>query len=160
MESESKIEIKPTAANSTIITLLRSQSLPVDDLSDNSCVTLFAARASSIGVENLEDNECDECIVGLVGIERFNTSALLRSLVTDPKVRGKGYAKELVTFSENWSKQQGISKLFLLTTTADKFFSRLGYTSITRELAPPEIARSEQFSNLCPGSAVFMMKEL
>lgn len=151
------MDVKLTVANSGILTLLSSQSLPVDDLNDNSNITLFAASEKPGSASEVEDASS---IVGVVGIERFDSAALLRSLATDPKVRGKGYGKKLVAFSENWSKQQGISKLYLLTTTADKFFTRLGYSPVSRDLAPPEIVSSEQFSSLCPGSAAFMMKEL
>jgi amino-acid N-acetyltransferase len=50
--------------------------------------------------------------------------------------------------------------LYLLTTTADAFFRRLGYEQTARELAPPAIKATREFSSLCPSSSIFMVKQL
>ena len=43
---------------------------------------------------------------------------------------------------------------------AEPFFRRLGYERIAREVAPPEIQRTSEFSGICPVSSACMVKQL
>ena len=97
---------------------------------------------------------------GIVGIERFGSVALLRSLAVDESARGLGCAKALVLEIEKYAKVNEVSNLYLLTTTAEKFFIKIGYIPIERSLAPEAIRDTKEFSGLCPSSAVLMMKRL
>lgn len=54
----------------------------------------------------------------------------------------------------------GRVRFYLLTTTADRFFEQLGYETLSRSEAPSAITATPQFSGLCPGSSIFMGKEL
>jgi amino-acid N-acetyltransferase len=65
-----------------------------------------------------------------------------------------------VDFAEAHAAPLGVESLYLLTTTADAFFSRLGYSPASREEAPSFIKNTSQFSGLCPASSVFMCKHL
>jgi hypothetical protein len=47
-----------------------------------------------------------------------------------------------------------------LTIDAEKFFARLGYRTMARSDAPAAIQSTDEFSSLCPGSAVLMQKRL
>jgi N-acetylglutamate synthase-like GNAT family acetyltransferase len=53
---------------------------------------------------------------------------------------------------------QGVKELYLITTTADGYFEKQGYERVSRENVPVEIAQSQQFSSICPSSAVVMKK--
>jgi amino-acid N-acetyltransferase len=50
--------------------------------------------------------------------------------------------------------------VFLLTTTAEKFFPRFGFEQIAREDVPPSVQASVEFTSACPTSAIVMRKRL
>lgn len=97
---------------------------------------------------------------GIVGLEIFGAVALLRSLAVAEEARGFGCGTALVAAAEHYAKEQGVRELYLLTTTAERFFARLGYTRADRNTAPEHIKRTQEFSGLCPESAAFMAKKL
>jgi amino-acid N-acetyltransferase len=66
----------------------------------------------------------------------------------------------LVAQAERFAHSQGVSRVYLLTTTAEKFFDRLGYRKTDRESAPAPIRQTKEFSGLCPSSSAFMVKAL
>jgi amino-acid N-acetyltransferase len=99
-------------------------------------------------------------LVGVIGVEIKEQCGLLRSLAVDHRFRKAGYGARLVTTLEDYSLTQKLEKLFLLTTTAVKFFEPLGYCTIARELVPREIQETTEFSAICPRSAAVMMKNL
>ena len=98
--------------------------------------------------------------LGIVGLEIYNSVALLRSLAVSKEARGKGHGKALVSAIENFAKSKNIKELFLLTDTAETFFNKLDYCSIHRESAPESIKNSSEFSTVCKQSAVLMTKKL
>jgi len=53
-----------------------------------------------------------------------------------------------------------VRELYLLTTTAERFFATRGYAGIERERVPDTVRASAEFSALCPASAVVMRKAL
>jgi amino-acid N-acetyltransferase len=97
---------------------------------------------------------------GVVGLEINGDVALLRSLAVAVDSRGHGYGKALVAQAERYAHAEGVSKVYLLTTTAEEFFNRLGYRKASRESAPAPIRQTEEFSGLCPSSSAFMVKVL
>ena len=97
---------------------------------------------------------------GVVGVEIYGQVALLRSLAVAADCRGLGCGRALVAEAESYARLRGVSQLYLLTTTAGRFFERLGYALAARESAPEEIRRTQEFSALCPSSAEFMVKRL
>ena len=62
-------------------------------------------------------------IIGTVGIEVAGGVGLLRSLAVQEKFRGLGVAAQLVASAEKLARQMGIQTLYLLTMTAEDFFS-------------------------------------
>ena len=124
--------------------MLDANKLPVDDLSEP-------------GVELFCKCEGDQPVAA-IGLERRGTSGLLRSLVVLDEKRGQGIAQSLVSEVEAEARQTGLSGLYLLTETADEFFSKAGYERADRSAAPAAIKETRQFSSLCPASATFMCK--
>jgi len=125
--------------------LLESSGLPVKDLSDR--IRLFV----------LEDSNN---LAGTIGIEYEKQTGLLRSLAVDPNLRGRGLGKKLVYFLEAFARDQGVKELYLLTTTAEAFFSGLNYEIIQRSRVPGFIKETTEFKDVCPASAVVMKKLL
>jgi amino-acid N-acetyltransferase len=97
---------------------------------------------------------------GLVGLELFDDVALLRSLVVSPEVRSSGMGSALVQFAESHARAQGVRTVYLLTTTAEGFFLRLGYSKTTRDSAPSAIRATREFAGICPESSAFLSKQL
>ncbi len=97
---------------------------------------------------------------GVVGLEILGSVALLRSLAVAEETRGLGCGKALVAEAENYAKDKGARELYLLTTTAESFFARLGYSRVERKTAPDQIKHMNEFSALCPDRAAFMVKKL
>jgi amino-acid N-acetyltransferase len=97
---------------------------------------------------------------GVVGLEIYGRYALLRSLAVEDKTRGHGCGKALVAEAERYAKEQGVRRIYLLTTNAAKFFANLGYSVVPRADAPERIRMTPEFSSLCPSSSTFMAKDL
>lgn len=149
---KSTTDIQPLAIDSTdlfaeIKQLLSVCELPYADISPSKYLLFFGCRS---------DGKLD----GVIGLEVYGPVALLRSLAVDPALRKRGLGKALVDFAEAQAASRGIDSLYLLTTTADTYFSRLGYSPALREEAPSSIKTTSQFSDLCPTSSVFMCKHL
>lgn len=127
------------------INLLKINNLPTEDIDAN--VELFGIFE-------------DEKLIATAGLEKYESIGLLRSVSTTPEVRGKGFGKIITAETENYALQNGISEMYLLTTTAKDFFAKDGYTLVNREDVPEEIKQTKQFSSVCPSSATIMKKDL
>ncbi len=98
--------------------------------------------------------------VGVGGIERFPPDGLLRSVVVEESMRGRGVGAALCDRLEHEAAKEGIGTLYLLTTTAADFFAARGYERVDRADAPAPIRRTTQFESLCPATATVMRKRL
>jgi amino-acid N-acetyltransferase len=97
-------------------------------------------------------------VAGVVGLERHGDAALLRSLVVASERMGCGIGKRLVIAAEALAAELQVRSIYLLTTTAADFFENRGFRRIGREQAPNEIRSTQEFSSLCPATAVLMVK--
>jgi amino-acid N-acetyltransferase len=100
------------------------------------------------------------CLAGVIGLEAHGASGLLRSLAVAPPYRNKGLAARLVAGLETAAAGMGVQQLYLLTTTAENYFARLGYRKIDRLSAPDALQATAEFRSLCPSSSVCMQKSL
>jgi amino-acid N-acetyltransferase len=90
------------------------------------------------------------------GLEVYGDAALLRSVVVAPEARGKGLAKRLLADLAALAASLGISRLYLLTTTAESYFSGLGFRRVARSRIPGQLQQSREFQGACPASACAM----
>ena len=127
--------------------LLAAEGLPTADLAAEHFEHFIAC-----GPEDSPD--------AVVGLELYGDVALLRSLVVSPAARGKGYGGALVAEIEAYAQQLGVRELYLLTNSAETFFSRHGYSRLDRTGVPEAIRQTAEFSSLCPASAVCMHKRI
>jgi amino-acid N-acetyltransferase len=74
--------------------------------------------------------------------------------------RGRGLAQALVARIVAHAHARGIVKLYLLTTTAEKFFERLGFAMTERSAVPSERLATEEFQSLCLSTDVCMTREI
>jgi amino-acid N-acetyltransferase len=127
--------------------LLRDSGLPDQDVVAPLLAHFLVARRGS-------------ALVGVVGLEALGRSGLLRSLAVAPAERGRGLGIELTQTLERRARGLGLGRLYLLTTTAESFFARLGYRAIPRETAPAEIRGTTEYRELCASTSVCMVKDL
>jgi len=136
-----------TAEDRTAVsTLLLDADLLVDDL-DPQLSNFFVAT----------DNER---IVATGGLEIFEDNALLRSLVVSPEMRGQQLGRKLTETLCQHAQMKQVQHLYLLTETAENFFTARGFERTLRDTAPDTIKQTQQFSGLCPDSATLMVKRL
>lgn len=98
--------------------------------------------------------------LGIIGLQRFDQTALLRSLVVSQDDRNSGLGRRLVSAVEANACCAGVKDLWLLTIDAERYFESLGYKMMSRESAPDSIRNTQEFSGLCPDGAYLMRKVL
>lgn len=126
--------------------LLRRNELPVQDIETTSAEFYYATA----------DGER----IGIGGLESYERSGLLRSVVIEVSKRGQGYGEALCEALEQRAERDGIETLYLLTTTASEFFAAQGYVTVDRATAPNAIRNTTEFQDLCPATATCMRKSL
>jgi amino-acid N-acetyltransferase len=97
-------------------------------------------------------------LVGVAGLERYGDSGLLRSVAVAPGWRGSGLGRALVDRVLQEGHAAGVREVYLLTTTAEHYFPRLGFACVEREDVPAGVRASAEFTGACPASAVVMRK--
>jgi len=138
--NQTKITKAKEQQRPSIISLLQSGNLPIEDL-PASLDNFFIA---------VEENN----VIGAIGMEPYGNFGLLRSMVVKKEFRGKNIASGLVEELETKAKESGIDCLYLLTETASEYFERKGYERISRDIVPKAIQASSEFSRVCPVSAI------
>lgn len=139
--------ISPRPSLQAAMALLEAAQLPTSDLTAAHCEHFFYSGAR-------------DAPTGLVGLELLGDVALLRSLVVSPARRGRGDGAMLLARAEEHARTLGVRELYLLTTTAEPFFAKHGYTRAARESAPPAIRGTREFADICPASSAFMSHKL
>ncbi|HVY57156.1 MAG TPA: arsenic resistance N-acetyltransferase ArsN2 [Xanthobacteraceae bacterium] len=104
--------------------------------------------------------ERDDVPIGFGGLEVHGDLALLRSIVTLPPLRNRGFGAAIVTALEAEAWSHGCRTLYLLTASETAFFAELGYSVCPREDVPSTIRDSRQFAKLSRTSATVMVKRL
>jgi amino-acid N-acetyltransferase len=99
-------------------------------------------------------------ILGAVGLELHGTDGLLRSAVVDPAARGTGLGQALVGRLLGDARERGLGAVYLLTTTAERWFPRFGFSRIERDDVPGRVRESVEFREACPASAIVMRAKL
>ena len=102
----------------------------------------------------------DKVIVGCAGLERHEDVALLRSVAVAPLMRAKGIGKLLTTRIMDEARRTGVSRLYLLTLTAEDYFASRGFVCQSPGSAPAALTASAEFQGVCPDSAVLMSVSL
>ena len=102
----------------------------------------------------------DDIPAGFGGLEVCGTDALMRSITTLPPLRGRGFARAIVTALEAEAMLLKCNSVFLLTTSAQTLFEKLGYAAVDRASVPAAIRATTQFASLCPDGAAVMMRRL
>lgn len=96
-------------------------------------------------------------IVGCVGLEIYEPFALLRSVAVSDSAQGSGIGSQLTEKAIEHAKENDISEILLLTTTAKDFFvNRFGFVEVTRNDYEIHFAGSPEWHLPRCSSAVVM----
>lgn len=132
---------------STVRNILERCGLPSRDLTKDHMQQFFIVKVDSEPI-------------GTIGLEMYNGHGPLQSLAVRSSYRGSGLGTVLVRKIESYAKGLGVDAMYLLTTTADRFFQDIGYKELPRKEVPDLVLQSDEFAQICPSSAVAMTKDL
>ena len=124
--------------------LLRAAALPASDVGQGPQRFLLAWEGGRL--------------VGSVGLELHGRDGLLRSLAVLPGLRGRGLGAELLRRALELAAARGVGDVYLLTTTAERWFARRGFARIGREQAAAALQATPEFAALCPSTAACMVR--
>ena len=145
---QSKPIIRPATAADyrQLVSLLQEENLPVVDI-DKGLPHFFVAADDSI-------------IVAGIGLEHYGEAALLRSMITVPAYRGRGLASDLIDTLFEYAREKGVSSIYIVTTTAEKYFLQKGFERIDRSSVDEQVLQSAEFNGLCPSTAAIMRRSI
>ncbi len=129
-----------------ILNLLNQATLPTDDI--------------KINIHHFVVAKVEDMVVGCIGLEDYSTIGLLRSFAVDERYRNQRIGKNLISQLNSYALQKGITQLYLLTTTASKYFAREDFEVIDRNIIPELIKKTSEFKYLCPSEAICMYKTI
>ncbi len=139
------VDTEPNPSLQAAVALLTAVGLPSSDLTEPQ-------------LEHFLFSGPRDAPTGLVGLELHDRVALLRSLAVAPDARGSGLGSALLEQAEGYAYAHGVRSLYLLTTTAERFFVGRGYRPTSREICPAAIRSTSQFASLCPTSSALLVK--
>ena len=125
-----------------VLALLRASNLPPDGLAGH-WRTVLVGRAGAQ-------------VVGIAAVECHGEHGLLRSVAVAKSRRGEGLGERLTRAALDLARTEGVSTLYLLTETADRFFPRFGFRVIRRADVDEAVMVSAEFRGACPDTAVAM----
>jgi amino-acid N-acetyltransferase len=142
------IEIRRAACDDAagIVRLLEESRLPTAGAADHLATMVVAERGDRI--------------VGSAGLEIYADGALLRSVAVAPELQGTGLGRDLTERAIQLARELKMPAIYLLTTTAAKYFPKFGFEEISRGEVPRVVQSSVEFTSACPSSATVMRKPL
>ena len=126
--------------------LLKQSNLPYEDIVES--------------VVNFLTEEAADELIGFIGLEQFGKEGLIRSLAIEDSCKSQGLGKKLIEQLILKCKAIGVNRLHLLTTTASDYFLKYGFRISQRDEAPPSVLKSKEFSEICPASSVYMIRDI
>jgi len=97
-------------------------------------------------------------IVGCSALEVYDGGALLRSVAVDAEHRGAGVGTQLTHAAIQLAARRLTPAVYLLTTTAERFFRKFDFEIVDRADVPLSVIVSEEFAHACPSTAVVMRR--
>jgi protein-tyrosine-phosphatase/N-acetylglutamate synthase-like GNAT family acetyltransferase len=125
-----------------IFALLDECDLPKDELAPHLSTTVVARNGNQL--------------VGCAALELYEEFALLRSVAVRTSFRGRALGVRLTKAALDMARLHHVKAVFLLTETAETFFTKLGFASVPRSEVPQNVQQSVEFTTLCPDTATVM----
>ena len=146
MNAPIRIEAASPADADAVFCLLEQNHLPLEGLQNHFATTLVARQGDRI--------------VGSAALEVYPDGALLRSVAVAAELQGQGLGRELTDAAIRLGRDLQVPAVYLLTTTAERFFPKFGFERIERAEVPAAVRSSIEFTSACPSSATVMRKVL
>jgi len=148
MRRNFRIERAKKSDYTAVVDLLKKTNLPPDDVELH--------LQNFLVIRNPKASAGSKFLVGSVGLEIYGEAALLRSLAVHPDFQGTGLGSQLVDNIIKLAKMKDVTRLYLLTDTAEKYFKRKGFVIVTRDKIPSDMKQSVEFTTLCTSSPSMM----
>jgi amino-acid N-acetyltransferase len=129
-----------------VFRLLEDNHLPLDGSSEHLATTIVAREEGRI--------------VGSAALEVYGDGVLLRSVAVAPALQRRGLGHELTDAAFQLARTVGAPAVYLLTTTAERYFPKFGFERIDRAQVPETVKASVEFTSACPSTATVMRKLL
>lgn len=144
MLDNDSLQIGPAKASdlAEIKSLVAESGLPLDGIDDH-WRTFIVARDG-------------ERMVACGGAEAHRLAALLRSIAVAPDYRGRGLGRRIVRELIDRLAARGLREFYVLTTTAEGYFRKRGFSVIDRDEIHPQLLGSKELQGACPSTAVCM----
>jgi len=143
---QTKIEPAQSDDVESVLGLLEQNRLPIAGLQQHLATTLIVRR--------------NGLLVGSAALEVYSDGALLRSVAVAPELQGQGLGGELTDAAIRLAESLDVPAIYLLTTTAERYFPKFGFERIARTDVPAKVQTSIEFTSACPSSATVMRKTL
>ncbi|MGM7703083.1 GNAT family N-acetyltransferase [Pseudalkalibacillus sp. Hm43] len=136
------------------------------ETNDTPSIKQFVAQAglSSEGIENCIQTfiilETDKKkMAGTVGLERFGTDGLIRSLVLDKEYSSEELLLQLLKAVIRLADYKGIETVYLLTRVTSIFYA-LGFTEIPYDKVPDDLLNSPHLKQYDRDQIAIMKRQL
>ena len=130
-----KLQVVPSTPSDllAVLALLDEVNLPTKGVAEHFADFLIA--------------RANERVVGCVGLEKYGTYGLLRSLAVAPDFRGQALGLQLTSQLTAYAQANTVHTIVLLTTTAADFFIRhFGFRAIDRHQLDEVFAASPEWN--------------
>lgn len=115
-----------------VLVLLEAVNLPTEGVAEHFADFLIA--------------RANERVVGCVGLEKYGSHGLLRSLAVASDFRGQTLGRQLTSHACTYAQANAIHRIVLLTTTAADFFTRhFGFKATDRSQLDAIFAASPEW---------------
>ena len=99
-------------------------------------------------------------MVGCSALGVDGDRTLLRSVAVDAAARGHRVGAQVTKAALDLARILQVRAVFLLTTTAERFFLKFGFERIARQDVPESVQASVEFQSVCPSTAIVMRRTL
>ena len=127
-----------------IIALLRSNDLLIDGVAEN--------------IDNFLVLQEGKEVVGCIGVEIYGDDGLLRSAAVRRDRQGQGLGSILANDLIGFAKRLKLKRLYLLTATAARFFSKFGFIEVSRQTLDSPVLEAPEFTTICCCSTPVLMR--
>jgi amino-acid N-acetyltransferase len=143
-----RLQIVPSKLSDlpAVLTLLEEARLPTEGVAQHFADFLIV--------------QANERVVGCIGLERYGSYGLLRSLAVAPEFHGQKLSIQLVTHLLAYAQANLIDQVVLLTTTAAELFTRhFGFERIDRQQLALTFAASPEWNlSRCAQAVCLILK--
>ena len=130
-----QVVVVPSAPSdlSAVLALLEEANLPTEGVAEHFADFLIA--------------RANERVVGCVGLEKYGSHGLLRSLAVAPDFRGQSVGRQLTSQLLVYAQANAVHAIALLTTTAADFFTlHFGFETVDRSQLNEVFAASREWN--------------